>query len=565
MSEGGVAAAHQFEMQTRLLNEEWKAVKINIGQQVMPQLSGLIASLNQVSGPVINAVVVAVKGLIMVLENLATIFVYIYDVAKGVFTAIGTWLGGVAAAIVQALSGDFTGAWDTFKAANRDATGQYDKTLDEIYNSAVAHQKRMETLWNKPNLPTPAPTSGSKSAPADSAQAKKDMEAWVEAQHVKQESLKNNEEEWMAIENNILKRLKAAYGENSKEFQAELGRKIKMEQDYATQRKEVASIDDEMARDSAQHAVEMEKEKLANQVALGQISKKQEFETLRKFEDDQYALELKALEDKAKIYADDKVKYEKVLQEKQKLAEKYELAVTKLADQETQQYYNDWKNTMKSTSSIFEQGIDTMLTSQKSFNQQIKSLLSQLAMFFINDYIKKTVDNWLLKEQKEYAISLLFSKLKEALGIEQAATDAATRMGEADLIKASNMIIAEADAGVAATGAAASVASIPIVGPELAMADAAMVFAALQPYVAMATRGFDVPSGSNPLTQLHSEEMVLPAHLANIIRDLATGGKGGSSTTYQISALDTRSFMSRNGSQILKGIKGHIRNMNRKF
>jgi hypothetical protein len=539
MTEEGVAAAHKFEMQTRLLSEEWKALKINIGQQVMPQLQELIKSLTQIGGPVITVVVTAINALSAAVYGVCIPFLLLTDGVKGLWK----WIAGGAS------------AKDAFKS-----------TLAEMESDILKFTTKLATVMGyKPKLPAAESTSGSKSAPEDSAQAKKEMEAWVEAQHVKQEAVKQFADQWMAIEDNILKRLKAAYGENSKEYQSELMRKVKMTQEYANQQKEVEATDAEMKKDAAEHAIAMKKEQLAQEVALGQISKKKEYETLLEFENEQYALEMKALNDKLKLYEDDKVKYEKVLLEKQKLTEKYELAVKKLADQETLQYYTDWKNTMTSVAGIFEQGLDQMLTSHKSFNQQVKALLDQLAMYFINDYVKKTVNNWLLGEDKQYAISLLYSKLKQALGIQDAATAISTRTGETDLVKGTDMVIAESDAATAATGAASAVASIPYVGPALAVAAAAETFAALQPYVAMAAKGFDVGAGDNPLTQLHSEEMVLPAHLANVIRDLAGGSKGGSNTTYQITALDTKSFISRNGSQIVKGIKGHMRNMGKRF
>ncbi len=37
-----------------------------------------------------------------------------------------------------------------------------------------------------------------------------------------------------------------------------------------------------------------------------------------------------------------------------------------------------------------------------------------------------------------------------------------------------------------------------------------------------AAGGFDIPSGLNPVTQLHEEEMVLPSEYANVIRDMAS-------------------------------------------
>lgn len=47
-------------------------------------------------------------------------------------------------------------------------------------------------------------------------------------------------------------------------------------------------------------------------------------------------------------------------------------------------------------------------------------------------------------------------------------------------------------------------------------------------FTAFAAKGFDVPAGVNPLTQLHEKEMVLPQAQADVIRGLATkGGAGG--------------------------------------
>ena len=58
-----------------------------------------------------------------------------------------------------------------------------------------------------------------------------------------------------------------------------------------------------------------------------------------------------------------------------------------------------------------------------------------------------------------------------------------------------------------------------------------------------AAKGFDIPFGSNPLTQLHQREMVLPADIAEPMRDGLAGGRGmGRGDTFNITALDSRSF-----------------------
>jgi predicted metal-binding transcription factor (methanogenesis marker protein 9) len=86
------------------------------------------------------------------------------------------------------------------------------------------------------------------------------------------------------------------------------------------------------------------------------------------------------------------------------------------------------------------------------------------------------------------------------------------------------------EAAKAGAGAAASQAPIPIIGPALALAAMATVFgavSALSGRVPSARGGYSVPSGVNPLTQLHEEEMVLPKEESQVVKDLARGGGGG--------------------------------------
>ena len=87
-----------------------------------------------------------------------------------------------------------------------------------------------------------------------------------------------------------------------------------------------------------------------------------------------------------------------------------------------------------------------------------------------------------------------------------------------------------AEGAKAGAGAAASQASIPYVGPILAVAAMASVLGSvlgLGSGIKSAAGGFDIPSGLNPVTQLHAEEMVLPADIANPLRDSLSGGGGG--------------------------------------
>jgi lambda family phage tail tape measure protein len=54
--------------------------------------------------------------------------------------------------------------------------------------------------------------------------------------------------------------------------------------------------------------------------------------------------------------------------------------------------------------------------------------------------------------------------------------------------------------------------------------------------VPSAAGGFDIPAGSNPMTQLHEREMVLPKQHADVIRGLANGG-GASAGSISLSPV----------------------------
>lgn len=84
--------------------------------------------------------------------------------------------------------------------------------------------------------------------------------------------------------------------------------------------------------------------------------------------------------------------------------------------------------------------------------------------------------------------------------------------------------------GVAGAAGVASFAGAPWPIDMGAPAFGAAMSAAAKGFgsLASAAGGFDIPAGVNPLTQLHAQEMVLPARLANPMRDMLAGfGSGG--------------------------------------
>lgn len=125
-------------------------------------------------------------------------------------------------------------------------------------------------------------------------------------------------------------------------------------------------------------------------------------------------------------------------------------------------------------------------------------------------------------------IGQIFSTLVNSIRSAFGAIGGAMQSGVSALRSANAQQIAS-NTSVGVTGAGASQASIPYVGPALALAAMAMMAAEMATH--SAAGGFDVPPGLSPLTQLHPSEMVLPASLANVVRGAAGGGGGGGGPT----------------------------------
>jgi hypothetical protein len=95
-----------------------------------------------------------------------------------------------------------------------------------------------------------------------------------------------------------------------------------------------------------------------------------------------------------------------------------------------------------------------------------------------------------------------------------------------------------------------------------AMSAAALAYAP----AASAAGGFDIPAYTNPVTQLHAREMVLPAKHADVIRSLADrgglpGGGGGGEVNVQVRGHSMGEFLLLHKHDLVKALKSARRDM----
>ena len=168
---------------------------------------------------------------------------------------------------------------------------------------------------------------------------------------------------------------------------------------------------------------------------------------------------------------------------------------------------NSYRDFLNSMTQGWAQGVQAMLHGQMTLSQGFKGALKQMESQTEMSLLNMGM-NWL----KAAALQALIGK-------ESHATQVMT------------------DAKGAAAGAYNAVVGIPYVGPFLAPVAAGVAFAGV---MAFAEGGWDrVPS--DQVAMIHKNEMVLPAHIAEPVRQMAAAGGGGGLHVH-VHALDAKSF-----------------------
>ena len=193
------------------------------------------------------------------------------------------------------------------------------------------------------------------------------------------------------------------------------------------------------------------------------------------------------------------------------------------------------KNVWEEAQQQMGQAFSAMLSRAQNFRTAMNNFFKSMGQTFIQEMVTKPLAGMMQRMVQESAIYKMIFGTKETLETAAAAKTAATKATETTAVVSSNAV-------QAASGAAASQASIPYVGPILAVAAMAAMMAAVMGLmgsgggggstttttrIPSAAGGWDIPAGINPLTQLHENEMVLPAEHAQTIRDMAGQGGGG--------------------------------------
>ena len=424
---------------------------------------------------------------------------------------------------------------------------------------------------------------GGKSRSGGSGAAKDPMQAWEE--EIKAQKLAHREmqretlthQEWDLAREAAYWRTKLA----TVDFNGKTGKEI---------RTKILALEDQLSKQSTEakmnqvaewekldkHKLEMEKDAADQALADGRISQLERLDMEIEFENRRYQIAYDALQERIALAGQDptysQTAIDKLKAQMGELGQGHERTQAKNEGKRENQRRKDapnvmemlqdgGKNVWQQAQQQMSQAFTAMLTRAQSFRQAMGGVFSSIRQTFVQEMVSKPLAALMGRFAQEGAMWL-------ANGTRQIAAQTATSAAVTGIKKVETTENVGMNAIQAAAEAFKAMAGIPYVGPILAVGAAAAAMAAVYGLMSgmggggsststtttripSAAGGWDIPAGINPLTQLHENEMVLPAEHAQTIREMA-GQQGGSDSTIIINSTGGDFIHKKDLAKLLK-------------
>jgi len=532
------------------------SLSVQVGNALLPVLTDLGSWFGQVGPYVVGAFSVALKTVQSAITG-------VWGVFKGVVQGVT----GLVAAMVEVIQGNYSKAWgilkdtgstafDTVAQGFDDAAavwkpklpkpeiekGDGGKHIDfgdkaaggaeksrvsvweaqlETAKAAIERQGMLEGQYRERSLAenlafyqellqrkdlneTEKTALTRKAAEIEMAMIRETFDVRVKTLQAESDQYKNNFAEKIRIE----KEIQASYAQGTKEYEAAQARINALQRQAAQQAQAVAQERVNAQRQAQQAIIALEEQTLQQAERLGLVSAEQVLIQQQQFEERRNAIALQALQDRLQAAEADPdrnpVELARIHGEIEALEQQHQLRLGKIKGDLQATQLEPIVNTYKAAEQALGNAINGILTRTMSLGQAMRSVWQGISSTIIGE-----ISKILAKKAAAWAV-------ERALALAGIGTNAVQ----------------------AGSGAAASVASIPYVGPIMAIAALASVMGAVmgaKSNVPSAAGGYDIPAGLNPLTQLHEKEMVLPAKHADVIRGMADAQASAQGGAVQVS------------------------------
>lgn len=511
-----------------------RALMNAIGRALMPALTKLGEWFNTVGPAAVVVTRGAVGGLVAVFWGLKNAITIVWETLNAMVVTVAEPIRALAAGFYKVVTGDFKGAAEEFRGMPARIAAAWSQGFDEIIKSSEETRDRLAELF------LDGPDAAVKPGP--------DKRATVKTDKPGKEKRPDSDMpyyETMLAEEKAVYALLNAGREYAKEQELHFWRfltdnaKLSADDRMAIVRK-TAGLELEISRKSAQDRAQIdadaaataeryalgrvEAEAAAARVAedLGAISKAQLAGLEVQFEQERYAIQASALQQRLALLEQDptmnavalaRVKNELLLLEQQHQTQRLQL----LGQQaKAEGGFGNLLAEMAGSEAGWNNLFNGLIARTLTWQQAMTNIFSSVGQAFLNEFVAKAVAS-----QAKGLATMLAQKLGFITAEKSA--DAAGAAATVGIKSAETTAVVGANAAQAGSGAASAMASIPYVGPALALAAMAAVFGAVMALGKSARGGYDIPAGVNPMTQLHEEEMVLPADIANPLRRMVAG------------------------------------------
>lgn len=331
--------------------------------------------------------------------------------------------------------------------------------------------------------------------------------AQIASIHASGEEFKKNADVQLQVAQKVVNAMKKAYGEDSKEFIDAQRAMVAAQRAADQQRQDIAQQHRAVAKSQGLAEIEDARAVMQLKLSVGMITMAQSLELERQYAQQKLTIERGTLMAELAMVdpKKDPVQIAKLNAQIEELEIRHQAVIRGIevkTQAESLKYYAAIGQGMQTS---LESSFKGILTHTMSVGGAIRNMFTSMGSTLAGVASKMAAD-WVMNQIK----MRLASK-------------------ETALAQLNNNAMAAAGAAYNA------VVGIPYVGPFLAPAAAAVAYAGVMAFgsLASAEGGYDIPAGTNPVTQLHQNEMVLPVKYADVIRGMADKGadrgEGGSS------------------------------------
>lgn len=338
-----------------------------------------------------------------------------------------------------------------------------------------------------------------KGAEAEMAMIKQSFEVKVAALQAEAAAFKHNTDERLRIE--LL--IQSKYQAGTKEYEAAAKHIVEIQRQALEQERTMREARVQAERDARLQGVALEEQTLHASVQLGLTTHQQLLAAQAQFEQRRNGIANEALQERlqAALLDPDRnpVEVQKINTEIEALALQHQLRLGQIRGQAMVESQRDVTGAVASIEASWGGLMSKLMQGQLTLGSFLKGAF-QSVLQAVTDVLSKLAAKWLT----DIILKRVLSK-----------TSAAGQIAD--------------NAGVAGAAATASAAAIPLIGWEIAPAAGAAAFSSAMGYMgvlASAAGGYDIPGNINPIVQTHAREMILPAKIADTVRNLADSGAG---------------------------------------